>query len=145
MSRTLLPAAAHIVCQHGSHILLIKRSKSIDTWPGYWAFPGGKVEDGELFRECALREASEEVGIFTQIPIKQETIVMSRTVQWVKLNYYGLIDSWEQAPEILEKDLATDIGWFDQDDLPKPMVPHHRVALEALAKWVGYTEYDVAP
>ena len=59
---------------------------------------------------------------------------MSRTVQGVKLNYYGLIESWEQAPEILEPHLMTEIGWFDIDDLPTPMIPHHRVALEALQK-----------
>ncbi len=145
MSRTLLPASAHIICEHGSHVLLIKRSLETDPWPGYWAFPGGKVEEWELFRECALREACEEVGIFTEMPIKQETIVMSRTVQWVKLNYYWLIDSWEQAPAILEPHLATDIGWFEYDDLPEPMIPHHRVALSAIMNWDGYTEYDVAP
>ncbi len=145
MSRTLLPAAAHLICEHGSHVLLIKRGKSVDPWPGYWAFPGGKVEEGELFRECALREANEEVGIFTEIPIKAETIVMSRTVQGVKLNYYGMIDSWEQAPAILEPHLVTDIGWFERDALPEPMIPHHRIALEALDKGIGYTEYDVAP
>ena len=61
MTRTLLPASANIVCKHGSHILLIKRSKDTDTWPGYWAFPGGKIEDDELFRECAFRELREEV------------------------------------------------------------------------------------
>lgn len=61
MARVLLPAAAHMVLCHGSHVLLLRRSRDIDTWPLYWAFPGGKIEDGELFRECAFREASEEV------------------------------------------------------------------------------------
>ena len=82
MSRTLLPASAHSICEHGSHILLIKRSLRADPWPGYWAFPGGKLEDGELFRECAQREAQEEVGITSHdASFKKETIVMSRTVQ----------------------------------------------------------------
>jgi 8-oxo-dGTP diphosphatase len=146
MSRTLLPAAAHIICEHGSHVLLIKRSLKTDPWPGYWAFPGGKLEDGELFRECALREAREEVGIVShEESIKNETIVMSRTVQWVKLNYFGLLDQWDHSPEILEPNLATDIGWFTHDALPEPIIPHHRVALNAIMNWVWYTEYDVAP
>ena len=82
MARTLLPASANIICKHGSHVLLIKRSMNTDTWSGYWAFPGGKIEDGELFRECALRETAEEVGIIADIhSILDETIVMTRTVQ----------------------------------------------------------------
>ena len=48
---------------HGSHVLLIKRSNSTEVWPNFWAFPGGKVDANELFREAALREAEEEIGI----------------------------------------------------------------------------------
>ncbi len=146
MSRTLLPAAAHIICEHGSHVLLIKRSLRADPWPWYWAFPGWKLEDGELFRECAFRELQEEVGVSTpETSIKKEAIVMSRTVQWVKLNYFWLIDHWNHAPDILEPHLMTDIWWFTRDALPEPMIPHHRVALDAITSWVSYVEYDVAP
>lgn len=82
MARTLLPASANLICKHGSHVLLIKRSKKTDTWPGYWAFPGGKIEDGELFRECALRETREEVGIIADArSLLGETMMMTRTVQ----------------------------------------------------------------
>lgn len=66
MSRTYLPASAHIICEHGDHVLLIKRSNHIDTWPGYWGFPGGKVEDDEFFRESAFRELQEEVGVHAE-------------------------------------------------------------------------------
>ena len=146
MSRTLLPAAAHIICKHGSHVLLIKRSLRTDPWPGYWAFPGGKLEDGELFRECALREVREEVWITaSEDDIKNETIIMSRTVAWVKINYYWLIEQWGNAPDILEPNLATDIGWFEYDSLPDPLIPHHKLALEAISSWIWYSEYDVAP
>ena len=133
MTRTLLPAAAHLVCQHGSHVLLLKRSLKTNVWPRYWAFPGGKIDDGELFRECALREASEEVGIVTSAyAINMETIVMTRTVQGTKLNYFARVENFENAPENLEPDLADEIGWFPISELPEPMIPHHKIALEAL-------------
>ena len=61
MSRTLIPAAANLICQHGSHVLLMKRSDRTEMWPNFWAFPGGKVDENELFREAALREAREEI------------------------------------------------------------------------------------
>lgn len=89
MTRILLPASANLICKHGSHVLLIKRSKHVDTWPGYWAFPGGKIEDGELFRACAFREAREEVGILGhEKSLISETIVMNRTVSGTKIIYF---------------------------------------------------------
>lgn len=127
MSRVLLPASAHIICEHGDHVLLIKRSMHIDTWPGYWAFPGGKVEDNEFFRECAFRELEEEVGVQSKdMALEGESLVMYKTVQGIKLGYFGRITSWENAPEILEPHLATDIGWFEKSNLPSPMIPLHK-------------------
>lgn len=45
-------------------ILFIQRAAhNLDPWSGHIAFPGGKLEEGELEREAALRETYEEVGI----------------------------------------------------------------------------------
>lgn len=40
-------------------VLCIRRKKS---WQG-WAFPGGHLENGECFFQCARREMEEETGI----------------------------------------------------------------------------------
>jgi len=34
----------------------------IGRWPG-WSFPGGKVDPGENFNDCAVREIKEETGL----------------------------------------------------------------------------------
>lgn len=144
MTRTLVPTAANLICQHGSHVLLIKRSNKTTVWPNFWAFPWGKVEDNELFREAALREAREEVGINGNITdIHGETITMLRSIQWTKIVYFGRIEHYENAPEILEPSLATDLAWFPVTDLPEPMIPHHKTGLEAILNWIGYTEIDI--
>jgi ADP-ribose pyrophosphatase YjhB (NUDIX family) len=146
MPRTLLPASANLICQHWSHVLLIKRSKQTDTWPGYWAFPGGKIEDGELFRECAFRETREEVGLLGHPRALQwETIVMTRTIQWVKITYFWLIEYFENSPDILEPHLIDDMAWFPITELPEPMIPSHKIWLDALKRGIAYSELDVAP
>lgn len=44
-------------------LLLTRRAESLRNHPGQWAFPGGRLEDGETLIEAALREMSEEVGV----------------------------------------------------------------------------------
>jgi 8-oxo-dGTP diphosphatase len=52
-----------VVCAiiiHQNKVLAAKRSTSMPH-PGYWEFPGGKVEDGETPEECLHREIKEEL------------------------------------------------------------------------------------
>jgi 8-oxo-dGTP pyrophosphatase MutT (NUDIX family) len=44
-------------------LLLTRRSSTLRNHPGQWAFPGGRVEEGETIIEAALREMHEEVGL----------------------------------------------------------------------------------
>ena len=57
---------AHALIEKDRKYLLIKRSKikrgSPNTYPEYWDIPGGSVEEDELPRESAVREAMEEVN-----------------------------------------------------------------------------------
>ena len=135
MSRTLIPAAACLIIRHGSQILLIKRSDTTEVWPSFWAFPGGKLDDGELFREAAIRETREEIGIIINpIDIKQEVMVAHRTITGVKTIYVGQVEIYENSPAILESDLASDLAWFPITELPSPMIPVHRAALDAIER-----------
>lgn len=48
----------------GMEVLFIQRAAHIrDPWSGHIAFPGGKLEDGELEYSAACRETLEETGI----------------------------------------------------------------------------------
>lgn len=44
-------------------VLMIKRAKTEAVEPGKWAFPGGKIEQGETPQQTAVREFKEEVGL----------------------------------------------------------------------------------
>ncbi|MEI6704890.1 MAG: CoA pyrophosphatase [Deltaproteobacteria bacterium] len=59
-------SVAMILCQavDNLEILFIQRAAhDLDPWSGHIAFPGGKLEDGELVCQTARRETQEEIGI----------------------------------------------------------------------------------
>ena len=56
----------------GKDVLLLKK------YNGDWVLPKGRLEDGELLEQAALREVQEETGLRCQI---------SRRIGFVKYNY----------------------------------------------------------
>lgn len=47
----------------GPAVLLTRRAAKLRDHGGQWAFPGGRVEDGEAAVDASLRELAEEVGL----------------------------------------------------------------------------------
>ncbi|WP_299996328.1 pyrimidine (deoxy)nucleoside triphosphate diphosphatase [uncultured Cedecea sp.] len=60
MSKVLDVVAA--IIEHNGNILLARRPDSGDQ-PGYWEFPGGKLETNETQPQALARELQEELGI----------------------------------------------------------------------------------
>lgn len=47
----------------GASLLLTRRGNNLSAHARQWAFPGGRIDEGETPLEAAMREAHEEVGI----------------------------------------------------------------------------------
>ena len=58
----IIQAAAAILVNRNGEVLITERPAG-KIWPGYWEFPGGKIEAGETPEMALKREMLEEIGV----------------------------------------------------------------------------------
>ena len=118
----------HTLIEEDGKYLLIKRSKIKrglpNVYPSYWDIPGGSVEENELPREAALREAMEEVNQKLQIDkiIHEDSqFDASKDTVFTRLVYAGGI--MEQRDIILDLEEHTDFVWISSlEDIESDLV-----------------------
>ena len=108
---------AHTLIEKNRQYLLIKRSKIKrglpNVYPCYWDIPGESVEENELPREAALREAMEEVNQKIQLDriIHEDSqFDSSKNAVFTRLVYEAR--TIEQRDIILDPEEHTDFVWI---------------------------------
>ena len=108
---------AHTLIEKEGKYLLIKRSKIKrglpNVYPSYWDIPGGSVEENELPREAALREAMEEVNQklrINKIIHEDSQFDASKDTVFTRLVYAGEILA--ERDIILDSEEHTDFVWI---------------------------------
>ena len=108
---------AHTLIEKDGKYLLIKRSKIKrglpNIYPSYWDIPGGSVEENELPRDAALREAMEEVNQkirIDKIIHEDSQFDASQETVFTRLVYTGRI--MEQHDIILDPEEHSDFVWI---------------------------------
>ena len=109
-----------ILIVKGNKVLLGQRVSRHGT--GAWCPPGGHLEFGESFEDCAKREAAEECGV----SIKNiKLITFTNDIHKEEGKHYVtilMIADWSKGhPQVLEPDRLAKWGWFDWDNLPSPL------------------------
>lgn len=56
-------ASVVVILNHEGSLLVVRRGANLSSYPGFWCFPGGRAEDGESPKQCAVREVLEEVSL----------------------------------------------------------------------------------
>lgn len=116
-------------------VLIIQRvrpEKGSDGAHLTWAFPGGRIEEGETPKEAAVRETIDETG-YTVKPLK---IISER--QHPQFDYYiyyvsGELDTTRIRPAVEVHEVEKS-KWVD----PKDLTDYFTTDLDTnVAKWLG--------
>lgn len=101
-------------------ILLGQRQKDSKRGIGSWCPPGGKLEFGESFEECARRETLEESGVAISEP---QIITVTNDIfnEEHFITIYMRADWASGEPQVLEPHKIAEWTWFDGDNLPEPL------------------------
>jgi 8-oxo-dGTP diphosphatase len=90
---------------------------------GEYALPGGHLELGETFEECALRELAEEAG--PDIKVKSVRFLCLTNMRRYAPKHYadiGITAEWSAGkPRVMEPEKKEDWQWYDLNDLPQPL------------------------
>ncbi|KAL4574580.1 hypothetical protein LXL04_021414 [Taraxacum kok-saghyz] len=107
-------------------VLLGRRRASVGD--NTFALPGGRLEFGESFEECAAREVKEETGLDIK-DIKYLTITNNvftegeKPLHIVAVYMRASLSDPDQIPENVEPDKCYGWDWYDWKNLPQPLFP----------------------
>jgi 8-oxo-dGTP diphosphatase len=92
----LLRVAVAVLTRRDGKVLLAQRLPGT-PYPGYWEFPGGKLEPGESAAQALARELREELGIDVMRAVPWMTQCYVYPHAHVELNFFRVLD-WQGKP-----------------------------------------------
>lgn len=137
-SASLLVGIGVMIFKKGK-VLLARRKGSHGE--GEYGFPGGHLEYGESFAQCARRETMEECGVDIH---DVRFLFTANILDYMPKHYVhiGLTAQWKSGqPTIKEPDKSESWNWHSLDSLPEPLFKVCRMAFESYSS--GNRCYDV--
>ncbi|MCB1887788.1 MAG: Nudix family hydrolase [Rhodocyclaceae bacterium] len=126
--RKRVEVAAAVITQPDGSFLLGQRAPGT-FYPGYWEFPGGKVEPGEDARAALIRELDEELGIRAEACWPWLVREFDYEHAHVRLNFFE-VPAWRGK---INDHVHSALSWQRADALTvSPMLPANAPVLKAL-------------
>lgn len=109
---------------------LLARRPAGRVYAGYWEFPGGKAEPGELMMETLRREIREELAVEIGRALPWITRVFTYPHATVRLHFHRVL-SWRGDPVALEHEA---LSWERPDSVSvAPLLPANGPVLKGLS------------
>lgn len=119
--------AVAVITGEDGKVLLTRRNHQPKM--GFWTFPSGYVDVGEIVEEAAMRETEEETGV--KVRLDKLLAVQSEAGNRVVLIVFtGSIIGGEMQPGAESQE----VGLFGLDQLPELAFPHDRALIEAWSR-----------
>lgn len=132
--------AAAVITRPDGSFLLARRPEG-KPYPGYWEFPGGKLEPGEMPQHALQRELWEELGIQTDVIYPWITREFVYTHATVRLYFYRVV-SWHGDPHGRE---GQQLSWQTAQQVTvEPLLPANVPVLKVLRLPAVYAITHVA-
>ena len=129
-----------VIVERDGKILIGERTGNHGA--GTWMIPGGHLEHGETFEECAIRETREETGLQDLRAIG--VVSLDNHVDYGKhyVSIGVLLKSKNGEPTDPEPEKSKNWGWRDPRKLPEPFfLPSKRAVENWLSgKWYSPEE-----
>ncbi|MEU6791891.1 NUDIX domain-containing protein [Nonomuraea wenchangensis] len=109
-----------VISNDQGQVFLALRGPRARNETGTWEFPGGMVHFGEALEQAITREIAEEYGM--DIHVTGQLGAFDHILpdqHWVSVTFYARHLGGE--PVIREPGKCEAIGWFDIEDLPRPL------------------------
>lgn len=106
-----------IVITDDKKILLVRHRKGTRT---YWVLPGGRLEYGETFQECAVRELKEETGLdiaCDEMVFLSEAIAPDRSRHIVNIYIKAHVTGGEM--KLGDEPVLAGVDFFPMDELER--------------------------
>jgi 8-oxo-dGTP pyrophosphatase MutT (NUDIX family) len=122
----LTPAASVALRDAHGRLLLVRRAED-----GTWCLPGGRMEPGETWAQCAVRECLEETGIEVRltglIGIYSDPSTQLHTYpDGLFAQFLTAVFSAERLADrpgaVVDPGEIVDQGWFGEDDPPEAVM-----------------------
>ena len=132
--RTPVDVAVGVLINADGEFLLTSRPAG-KVFAGYWEFPGGKLEAGELVEQALARELHEELGIAIRAAHPWKVELMDYPHARVRLHFCKVFE-WRGEFEMREQQA---MAWQTLPVQVFPVLPGTIPVLEWFAQERGYT------
>jgi 8-oxo-dGTP diphosphatase len=126
-----------VVHDGNGRFLLQKRSVNCRDEKGTWDVGGGSMEFGEEWEDAVRREVKEEIGTNPSEVIFLKAYNALRNNEGKRTHWIALVHAAKVNPgkvKINDKDKIDEIGWFNLNNLPKPLHSQMMKSLDAAKK-----------